>query len=57
MIFHETKLPGVFEVHLQLTPDERGFFAPTWCQGEFRAHGLNPRLVPCNVVQHAKGNL
>jgi dTDP-4-dehydrorhamnose 3,5-epimerase len=58
MIFRETKLPGVFEVHLQLAADERGFFARTWCQREFKAHGLNPRLVQCNVSFNArKGTL
>jgi len=49
MIFRETKLPGVLEVHLRLTADERGFFARSWCQSEFKAHGLDPRLVQCNV--------
>jgi len=49
MILRETKLPGVFEVQLDPIPDERGFFARTWCQKKFAAHGLNPRLVQCNV--------
>jgi len=49
MIFHETKLPGAFEVHLELTPDERGFFARAWCQKEFEAHGLSASLAQCNV--------
>jgi len=49
MIFLETKLPGAFEIHLEPTTDERGFFARSWCQKEFASHGLNPRLVQCNV--------
>jgi dTDP-4-dehydrorhamnose 3,5-epimerase len=49
MIFGETKLPGVFEIHLELKADERGFFARTWCQKEFEAHGLNTSLAQCNV--------
>jgi dTDP-4-dehydrorhamnose 3,5-epimerase len=49
MLFHKTKIPGVFEIHLEPHPDERGFFARSWCQQEFEAHGLNPRLVQCNV--------
>lgn len=49
MIFHETKLRGVFEVRLDPRSDERGFFARSWCEKEFAAHGLNPRLVQCNV--------
>jgi len=49
MTFHETKLRWVFEIHLEPKSDERGFFARTWCQKEFAAHGLSPRLVQCNV--------
>jgi dTDP-4-dehydrorhamnose 3,5-epimerase len=49
MIFQETKLPGVFEIQLDPMPDERGFFARSWCQREFENHGLNPRMVQCNV--------
>jgi dTDP-4-dehydrorhamnose 3,5-epimerase len=49
MTFRETKLAGVFEAHLNLKPDERGFFARTWCKKEFEANGLNPTLVQCNV--------
>jgi dTDP-4-dehydrorhamnose 3,5-epimerase len=49
MLFHETKLPGVFEIHLEPHLDDRGFFARSWCQKEFDAHGLNPKLVQCNV--------
>ena len=49
MIFNETKLPGVFEVHLEPNTDERGFFARSWCVKEFASHGLNSRLVQCNV--------
>jgi len=49
MTFHETKIPGVFEIRLELKPDERGFFARSWCQNEFGSHGLNPKLVQCSV--------
>lgn len=58
MILHETKLRGAFEIHLDLKPDERGFFARSWCQKEFEAQGLNPRVVQCNVSFNAhKGTL
>jgi len=49
MTFRETKLAGVFEVHLDFKPDERGFFARTWCQKEFESNGLNSRLVQCSL--------
>ena len=58
MIFHETKLPGVFEIQIEPHSDERGFFARSWCQREFADHGLNPKLVQCNIsVTSRKGTL
>ena len=49
MVFRETRLPGVFEIYLEPAPDKRGFFARTWCQTEFAAHKLSPRLAQCNM--------
>ena len=49
MLFYETKLSGVFEIHIEPHADNRGFFARSWCQREFEAHGLNPKLVQCNI--------
>ncbi len=49
MKFHATKLPGVFEIHLEPMRDERGFFARTWCRSEFHEHGLESALVQCNI--------
>ncbi len=49
MIFFETKLSGVFEIHLQPQTDERGFFARSWCRKEFESHGLNSKRAQCNV--------
>lgn len=58
MIFQKTKLQGAFEIHLELKPDERGFFARCWCQKEFENNKLNPRLVQCNVsFSSRKGTL
>lgn len=58
MTFHETKLRDVFEIHIEPLVDERGFFARSWCQNEFEAQGLNPRLVQCNIsVNKRKGTL
>ncbi len=58
MLFLETKLPGVFEIRLEPRADERGFFARSWCQQEFEAHRLNPKLVQCNVsFNYKKGTL
>ena len=49
MLFRETKLAGVFEIHIEPRTDERGFFARTWCQKEFSDHGLNSKLVQSSV--------
>lgn len=58
MIFNATRLAGVFEIELELHQDERGFFARSWCCNEFERHGLNPRLVQCNVsFNHKRGTL
>lgn len=49
MIFRETPLSGAYVIDLERHSDERGFFARTWCRREFEEHGLNPRLVQCNI--------
>ncbi len=54
MKFTETKLKGAFIIEPERLEDERGFFARTWCQREFREHGLNPALVQCNISYNIK---
>jgi dTDP-4-dehydrorhamnose 3,5-epimerase len=49
MIFQDIKIRGAFEIYVEAKPDERGFFARTWCQEEFEKRGLNPRLVQCSI--------
>lgn len=49
MLFHATPLLGAWLIEMELRRDERGFFARSWCEREFTKHGLNPRLVQCNV--------
>jgi dTDP-4-dehydrorhamnose 3,5-epimerase len=36
-------------VELERMEDERGFFARSFCQEEFRRHGLDPAVAQCNV--------
>lgn len=58
MILKETKISGVFLVVVEAHHDERGFFARTWCEREFAAGGLNPRLVQCSIsFNEKKGTL
>jgi dTDP-4-dehydrorhamnose 3,5-epimerase len=49
VIFTQTKLPGAVVIELEKLEDERGFFARSWCLREFEAHGLNRRLVQCDI--------
>ena len=58
MEFLKTKLPGVFEIRIEAKPDERGFFARTWCRKEFEAQGLAGNLVQCSLsFNKRKGTL
>lgn len=54
MEFIATNLPGVFEIQIERRSDNRGFFARTWCEKEFAEHGLNPKLVQCNVSYNSR---
>lgn len=55
MIFAETRLAGAFIIVPELKEDERGFFARTFCQNEFLAHGLETRVVQCNTSFSRRG--
>jgi dTDP-4-dehydrorhamnose 3,5-epimerase len=58
MMFTETALRGAFLIEPERRQDERGFFARTWCQREFEAHGLNIQWVQCNLsFNRHKGTL
>ena len=58
MLFTETALKGAFVIGLDRKTDLRGYFARTFCVEEFQSHGLNPRVVQCNVSFNArKGTL
>ncbi|MDY7076058.1 MAG: dTDP-4-dehydrorhamnose 3,5-epimerase [Chloroflexota bacterium] len=50
MIFTETKLKGAFIIEIEMRGDERGFFARSWCQKEFEAHGVNLNWVQANIA-------
>jgi dTDP-4-dehydrorhamnose 3,5-epimerase len=54
MIFAETRLKGSFLIDIQRNEDDRGFFARSYCFREFEEHGLNPRVVQCNISYNAK---
>jgi len=54
MRFQETKLSGAWSVELEVSRDERGFFARTFCETEFEAHGLPARFPQCNLSRNDK---
>jgi len=56
--FRPTPLQGAFVVELERIEDDRGFFARSFCQEEFRTHGLRPVVAQCNVsLNRRKGTL
>jgi dTDP-4-dehydrorhamnose 3,5-epimerase len=58
VVFFETKLKGLHIIEVEKREDERGFFARTFCQHEFEAHGLNPLIAQCSVsFNRRKGTL
>ncbi len=54
MLFRETILKGAYLIEPEKLEDERGFFARSFCVREFQKHGLNPRLVQCNISRNIK---
>lgn len=49
MKFEPTPLAGAQLIRLERLEDERGFFARSYCEAEFRAHGLVPAIAQCNT--------
>lgn len=54
MKFVPTAIAGVVQIELQPQTDERGSFARTYCESTFRAEGLDPVGVQCNISVNAK---
>ena len=58
MIFQETRLKGAFIVDVKRHDDNRGSFARTYCQREFKEQGLVPEVVQANMsTNKIKGTL
>lgn len=49
--FFPAKLDGVWLLEPEPRADERGFFARTFCEREFAAHGLNTRWPQGNLTR------
>ncbi len=52
VIFRPTKIAGVMEIELEPQADERGMFARAYCEEEFRAQGLKPVGIQCNISRN-----
>jgi dTDP-4-dehydrorhamnose 3,5-epimerase len=58
VIFTPIELDGAYIVDIEPREDERGFFARAWAEEEFARHGLDTRVVHCNVsFNHRRGTL
>lgn len=54
MLFHATTLKDATLIDLEKRGDERGFFARTFCEREFAAHGLETQFVQQNASYSAQ---
>ncbi len=54
MLFTETHLEGAFVIEIERRADARGFFARTFCQNEFAAHGLKPAAVQTSIASNLR---
>ena len=54
MQFLETSIPGTFTIEIEPARDERGFFARSFDEEEFRAHGLDPHVAQCGISFNAR---
>lgn len=58
MKYTETPIGGVLLIELEPVEDERGFFARTYCEAEFRSRGLETRIAQSSMAWNArKGTL
>jgi dTDP-4-dehydrorhamnose 3,5-epimerase len=49
VIFTPVGLDGAYLIDLERFEDERGFFARTYCESDFRQHGLDVHLVQWSI--------
>jgi dTDP-4-dehydrorhamnose 3,5-epimerase len=52
--FTETKLRGAFVIEPEIFADERGFFARSYSEDEFEAHGIKLRMAECHISFNKK---
>jgi dTDP-4-dehydrorhamnose 3,5-epimerase len=54
VIFTPLALAGAYLIVFEPVPDHRGYYAPTWSARDFKAHGLNDRVVQCGASYNRK---
>jgi dTDP-4-dehydrorhamnose 3,5-epimerase len=54
VIFRATPIGGAFVIETEPVEDDRGSFARTFCQEEFRRHGLDPCVAQCGISVNAR---
>ncbi len=54
MIFTETRLKDAYIVDIELKEDERGYFARTFCQEEFKASAIEFNIAQANISYNKK---
>ena len=54
MIFHKTKIEGLYIIEPELKIDERGYFARIFCKKEFAKIGLKFEIVQINRSSNLK---
>lgn len=54
MRFVETRLTDCYVIEIEPHRDERGFFARTFCQSEYAAHGLDGQVLQGSLSHNAR---
>ncbi len=54
MLFNQLNLKGAMLIQLEKLEDERGFFARSFCQNEFKEHQLNTHIAQSNLSFNKK---
>ena len=54
MLFNQLNLKGAMLIQLEKLEDERGFFARSFCQNEFKEHQLKTHIAQSNVSCNKK---
>src|SRR5665647_191838 len=54
MLFNQLNLKGAMLIQLEKLEDERGFFARSFCQNEFKEQHLNTHIAQSNVSFNKK---